>query len=268
MSERVETLAEGVTLYCGDCRAILPNLERVDAIVTDPPYGNSNHDGDYNAVLNALRGIENKPIANDDEASMREVVDAMLTEAARLLPKDASACCVFTSGGGGPRLAFSWLAERMNRLGLQFFHLPIWDKRNPGLGHRYRRQYEMIMVAHRAGGRIRWNVHGRAVPNILSMMPPPPHKRQHPNEKPLELITGLVDTHSNIGDHILDPFMGSGTTGVAAIRLGRKFTGVEIDPDYFDIACHRIGEALKQPDMFIAPPPPAQQDSLGLKDAA
>jgi site-specific DNA-methyltransferase (adenine-specific) len=266
MSQRIETLADGITLYCGDCRAILPTLRSVDAIITDPPYGNSNHDGDYNAVLNAHRGIENKPIANDDEVSMREVVDAMLTEAARLLPKDRSACCVFTSGGGGPRLTFTWLAERMNRGGLEFFHSLIWDKRNPGLGQRYRRQHEMIMVAHRAGGRIRWNVDNRLVPNVLSMMPP--RERQHPNEKPLELIAELVDTHSNPGDHILDPFMGSGTTGVAAIRLGRKFTGVEIDPLHFDIACKRIQEELKQPDMFIAKPPPAQQNSLDFEDAA
>jgi site-specific DNA-methyltransferase (adenine-specific) len=266
MSERVETLADGVTLYCGDCRAILPTLGRVDAIVTDPPYGNSNHDGDYNAVLNAYRGIENKPIANDDEASMREVVDAMLTEAARLLPKDRSACCAFTSGGGGPRLTFPWLAERMNRCGLQFFQSVIWNKLNPGLGQRYRRQHEMIMIAHRTGGRIRWNVDNRLVPNILSMMPP--RNRQHPNEKPLKLIIKLVDTHSNTGDHILDPFMGSGTTGVAAVRLGRKFTGIESEPLYFDIACRRIGEELKQPDMFIARPLPAQQSSLDLKDAA
>lgn len=101
MSGRVEHLAEGVTLYLGDCREILPTLGNVDAVVTDPPYGNSNHDDDYNARLNAHRGIEDKPIANDGEQSMREVVDAMLTQAVRLLGKEASACCCFCGGGGG-----------------------------------------------------------------------------------------------------------------------------------------------------------------------
>ena len=61
---------------------------------------------------------------------------------------------------------------------------------------------------------------------------------------------------------ILDPFMGSGTTGVAAVKLGRKFIGIEIEPKYFDIACRRISEALKQPDMFIEKPKPAVQEAL------
>jgi DNA modification methylase len=61
---------------------------------------------------------------------------------------------------------------------------------------------------------------------------------------------------------ILDPFMGSGTTGVAAVKLGRKFTGIELEPKYFDIACRRVSEALKQPDLFVEPPKPAKQEAL------
>ena len=61
---------------------------------------------------------------------------------------------------------------------------------------------------------------------------------------------------------ILDPFMGSGTTGVACAKLGRKFIGIEIEPKYFDIACKRIEEAYAQGDMFIEPPKPAKQESL------
>lgn len=150
----------------------------------------------------------------------------------------------------------------MDREGLQFFHSIIWDKRNPGLGQRYRRQHEMIMVAHRRGGRIRWNADDRLVPNLFSQMPS--REREHPNEKPLELCAQFVDTHSNRSDLILDPFMGSGTTGVAAVKLGRKFIGIEIEPKYFDIACKRISEALKQPDMFIERPKPAKQEELTL----
>ena len=63
---------------------------------------------------------------------------------------------------------------------------------------------------------------------------------------------------------ILDPFMGSGTTGVAAVKLGRKFIGIEIEPKYFDIACRRISEALKQPDFFIEPHKPAKQEAMAL----
>jgi site-specific DNA-methyltransferase (adenine-specific) len=241
------------TLYLGDCRDILPTLGRVDAVVTDPPYGNKNHDGDFNARLNEYRGLESKPIANDDATSMREVVDFMLKEAVRLMPKEASACCCFCGGGGGPSPVFAWLAERMDQDGLQFFHSVIWDKRNPGLGQRYRRQHEMLMTAHKRGGRIRWGRGVGAVPNIISMMPD--RERDHPNEKPLRLMQQIVWTHSNPGDAILDPFMGSGTTGVAAVQLGRDFIGIECEPKYFDIACRRIEQAQKQADLFVSPEP-------------
>jgi len=97
---RVETIG-AATLYLGDCREVLPMLGSVDAVVTDPPYGNANHDGDWNARLNAHRGLENQPIANDTADEMRAVMDAMLHEAARLLDKQASACCCFCGGGGG-----------------------------------------------------------------------------------------------------------------------------------------------------------------------
>lgn len=96
---RVEVIGDA-TLHLGDCLEILPTLGKVDAVVTDPPYGNANHDGDWNARLNEHRGLENQPIANDTADSMRVVVDAMLTQAAGLLSKKASACCCFCGGGG------------------------------------------------------------------------------------------------------------------------------------------------------------------------
>jgi hypothetical protein len=89
------------TLYLGDCLEIMPTLEKVDALISDPPYGNANHDGDWNARLNDHRGIENKPIANDDAESMRSVMDQMLTLSVPLLGKKVSACCCFCGGGGG-----------------------------------------------------------------------------------------------------------------------------------------------------------------------
>jgi len=83
----------------------------------------------------------------------------------------------------------------------------------------------------------------------------------HPSQKPVELMRWSIEM---IGpaETILDPFMGSGTTGVAAVKLGRKFIGIEIEPKYFDIACRRISEALKQPDFFVEPPAPAKQEAL------
>ena len=151
------------TLYLGDCLEVMAAIPSgtVDMIWTDPPYGHDNHDGDLNARLNDHRGIQGKPIANDDSDGMRRVVDGMLTEAARVLSPDCCCCCC--CGGGGPKPTFAWVADRMDRGGLSFFHSVIWDKKNPGLGWRYRRQHEMVMISHRAGGKLLWaNEIGRA----------------------------------------------------------------------------------------------------------
>ena len=81
------------------------------------------------------------------------------------------------------------------------------------------------------------------------------YSKQHPTQKPVALMEWCL-SHIPDANTILDPFMGSGTTGVACVRLGRSFTGIELDPDYFEIACERIREAQRQPDLFISPPEP------------
>lgn len=246
--QRKEVIGD-CTLYLGDCLEVMTMLcpESVDMVWTDPPYGHSNHDGDLNAQLNKHRGIEDQPIANDDANSMRQVVDGMLVEAERVLRSDYCCCCC---GGGGPRPTFAWVADRMDGGGFKFFHSVIWDKRSPGLGWRYRRQHEMVMVSHKSGGKLLWNEDAGAVPNVYRLMPTKRRKRQHPNEKPVAMVESFVGWHTYMGQTILDPFMGSGTTGVACVNLGRKFIGIELEPKYFDIACQRIEDAYKQLRLF------------------
>jgi hypothetical protein len=145
------------TLYHGDCREVLPTLaaESVDIILTDPPYGHENNNGDLianweKALGKAPSAVDKsapRPIANDDMAGMQAVVDAALTHAARVLRHDSCCCCCCCCGGGGPRPTFAWLANRMDTGGLAFFHAVIWDKMGLGMGWRYRRNYEMVMVA-------------------------------------------------------------------------------------------------------------------------
>ena len=83
----------------------------------------------------------------------------------------------------------------------------------------------------------------------------------HPTQKPIKLLVRLV---KRTKDTILDPFMGSGTTGVACAKLGRRFIGIEIEPQYFDIACKRIEAAYKQPDLFIERPAKPVQETMAL----
>jgi site-specific DNA-methyltransferase (adenine-specific) len=91
-------------------------------------------------------------------------------------------------------------------------------------------------------------------------------KLEHPCPKPVRAWEWLIEKASQPGETVLDPFMGSGTTGVACAKLGRKFIGIEIEPRYFDIACRRIEEAYRQADLFISrpDPTPATQESMPL----
>ena len=86
--------------------------------------------------------------------------------------------------------------------------------------------------------------------------------KEHPVAYPEELPRRCIMATTDTGETILDPFMGSGTTGVACAKLGRKFVGIEIEPKYFEIACRRIEEAYRQPDFFIEPPKKAEQLAL------
>lgn len=235
----------GITIYLGDCREILPQLptESIDVIWTDPPYGHGNADGDLLSrraeAVGDGRATQLVPIANDMPDTMREVVDAMLLEAARILKRDCCCCCCC---GGGPSPTFAWVAQRMDEKGLQFFHSVIWDKKNPGMGWRFRRQHEMVMVSHRKGGRLRWADEEKKSANILRFYPP--RERYHPNEKPQEMVEYFIKLVSMHGDVILDPFMGSGTTLVAAKQLGRKAIGIEIEEKYCEIAAKRLSQEV------------------------
>jgi site-specific DNA-methyltransferase (adenine-specific) len=240
------------TLYLGDCLEVMAEIadNSIRMIWTDPPYGHSNMDGDLQSAragkVRGARQAKAEPIANDGQEAMRAVMDGMLRHAARVLSPDCCCCCC---GGGGPSPTFAWVAQRMDADGLSFFHSVIWDKtdRGPGMGWRFRRDHEHVMVAHRKGGKLSWASQG-ALSNIQRVQPP--IQRSHPNEKPIGLVERFVRASTLPGETVLDPFMGSGTTGVACANLGRKFIGIEIEPKYFDIACERIRAAQAQHRLF------------------
>ena len=85
--------------------------------------------------------------------------------------------------------------------------------------------------------------------------------KKHPTQKPVALMEWCLGFLPH-AQSILDPFAGSGSTGVACVKMGKAFIGIEIDPDYFDIACRRVEEAYRQPDMFVERPPKAHQEAL------
>ena len=249
------------TLYHGDALEVLPTLaaESVDILWTDPPYGHNNNNGDLihrrEAALGQLPSGDSppvgRPIANDSAEDMRRVVDGMLIEAARILKRDCCCCCC-CCGGGGPSPTFAWLAQRMDERGLSFFHAVVWDKGGLGMGWRYRRNYEMVMIAHRRGGRIKWETSRKdgITANVVRIPKIIPSADDHPTPKPVELPAHFLALHGKAGDVVLDPFMGRAPVGVAALQAGMRYIGVEIDREHFDIACERIDNAYRQERLF------------------
>jgi site-specific DNA-methyltransferase (adenine-specific) len=132
--------------------------------------------------------------------------------------------------------------------------MPQYNGQMPGMG------YESIAAAWCGTGHSRWNGGGRH--GIFTHCKNSGGKHEHETQKPIPLMRELVGLFTNPGDLVCDPFMGSGTTGIGCIKLGRRFVGCEINRHYFDIACRRIEQAYAQPDMFVQPPARATQEPL------
>jgi site-specific DNA-methyltransferase (adenine-specific) len=275
-----ETVVIGnATLYHGDCREVLPLIadESVDIILTDPPYGHNNNDGDLISNREAALGKQPsrvdasaaRPIANDGMDDMKAVVDSMLRHASRVLRHDSCCCCCCFCGGGGPKPTFAWLAERMDRDGLSFFHAVVWDKGGLGIGWRYRRNYELVMISHRKGGKLKWETTRKdaITANVVRIGKIIPQIEDHPTPKPVALFDHFLHLHGKPGDVVLDPFMGHAPVGVAALNAGLRYIGIECDEAHFAAACRRIDGAHRQgalfdPDPEQRTPPPAVQTAM------
>ena len=239
---------QGITIYHSDCRDILPHLPKVDMILTDPPYGHNNNDGDLISRWEAALGKgdyiperDNRPIANDGKEA-NELVKWFFTESARLLVPGGCCCCC-CCGGGGPDPQFArwslWLDEQ-----IPFKMCVVWDKGGLGMGWHYRRNWECILVAQKQGAACKW-YGGNDVPNVINDIPKIiPQKEDHPTVKPVKLMAKFINYHSQIGELVLDPFMGSGTTLRAAKDLGRKCIGIEIEEDYCKLAVKRLQQEV------------------------
>jgi DNA modification methylase len=218
-------------LILGDCLEVMPTLGKVDAVVTDPPYGTADAwQGGNKHGWGRQDGLKAKRNAWDATRPKREAFEQIIAISneqiiwggnyfADLLPP-----------------SMRWLA---------------WDKcqRNFTLA-----DFELAWTSQ--------NKAARAF-NLSRSQAAIDGKENHATPKPVALMEWCLGFLPN-AKTILDPFMGSGTTGVACQKLGRAFIGIELDPEYFAIACKRVDEAMRQPDLFIAPAPdkPVQESLL------
>lgn len=259
-----EILADGIEIYCGDCREILPTLGKVDAVVTDPPFEKEAHTNGRRINRGATRGGSLDLVTAEVlsfPAITTETRHAVAAWCASQCDGWALAFCqaeaisawrdAFESAGAKYKRSMVWIKPD---------GMPQYNGQMPGMG------YESIAAAWCGSGHSRWNGGGRH--GIFTHCKNSGGKHEHETQKPIPLMRELVGLFTRDGDLILDPFMGSGTTGVAAVKLGRKFIGIEIEPKYYEIAKKRISDALKQPDFFIEKPKPAKQESMFAEKSA
>lgn len=214
------------TLYEGDCLEILPEIMTVDAIVTDPPYA---------IPTNAAQGRSQTRTIGD--LSLVESVFRQQFRQYRRLTAMGGRCFVFCDGTSYPvifRAAYSEFTSA----------LLVWDKGRIGMGREFRKSHELIMHCWTESTPIYSDSIGHA--DVLKFEPVG-QEREHPAQKPLALLQHLLKF---CGEKVLDPFMGSGSTGCAAVSMGKRFTGIEIQPEYFDLACERLENAQRQESLF------------------
>ena len=279
-SPKIEALSDSVTLYLGDCRELIPTVGKVDTVITSPPY---------NMGVSAGGGFSSKFVRNhghydpaggyrkrggggkwsggdladgygthDDampwaeyEAWQRQIIGlcwAQLTETG----------AIFYNHKPRPQACEVWLPTTLNP-GLPLRQIIIWARAG-GINFaptHYVPTHEWVLVIAKTDFRLRDKA-ASGVGDVWYI--PQESNTDHPAPFPVGLPMKILET--TVPGRVFDPFMGSGSTGVAAVKRGRAFAGIEIDQKHFDTARRRIGEAMKQTDLFIEPTKAAKQQAM------
>ena len=231
------------TLYCGDVLEIISDVTNVGAVVTDPPYMMGS------AATRAGKGFRSK---------VGDWTNASFWYAAWM-----GECWNRLESTGSMWMCGNWrsmpvITVAADSFGAATSSVVVWDKDWIGVGSLkgLRQRYELIFQF----GKEDFGIPNRSEPDIWVVPWSSRRPSGHDSEKPVDLMRKAIDF--SIGDLILDPFMGSGTTGVAAIQAGKNFVGIEIEEKYFEIACRRIDDARRQQSLFDMSAPSAVQMTL------
>ena len=224
-------------LYNEDCLIALKEIpdESIDCVVTDCPYhivsgGCSNGAyGNGNGILNdsdSTTYTRQGKLFKHNDIKFEE----WLPEIYRILKQDTH-CYIMIN----PR-NLAELQTKAERVGFKFQNILIWYKNNATPNKYYLNAYEMILMLRKGKAK---NINNMGTKNVLQINNIIGNKK-HPTEKPVELMEILINNSTDVGGVVIDPFMGSGSTGVACKNLDRQFIGIEIDEKYFNIAKERI----------------------------
>lgn len=230
-------------LSLGDCLQIMPTLGSVSHIICDPPYEASLHAA--KSHLSNLRKDSGPELKEIDFSAVDEIRAPFVALSEDQCEGWFIAFCTVEG-------VAKW-ADFINPSRLKYKRACVWIKPDstPQLnGQGPAQGAECFVTAWGGSGHARWNAGGkRGV--YTHCVNGPEREGTHPTEKPRRLMSEIIADFTSPDDTILDPFMGSGTTGVAAVMAGRNFIGIEKDERYFEVACRRIREAQRQGDFFV-----------------
>lgn len=222
----------------GDCISHMKLMadNSIDLIVTDPPYKTitgGDVDGENSVRPKGCLSGNRKLFEHQNDIQISQ----WMPELFRVL-KDNSHCYIFTNS-----LNLNSMLNEAFSAGFKLHNILVWEKNNCTPSQFYMKNCEYILFLRK--GKAKWiNNIGESKTvhkynNIIG-------RKLHPTQKPVELLRFYIENSSAPGDTVMDPFMGSGSTGVAAVQSGRGFIGVEIDPKYYDISLERILDARKE----------------------
>lgn len=218
------------------------NDSTIDLILTDPPYNIGQFAEERGNNLSSLR--ENNFISanwdNKENEEWQQLMNSFFREAGRVI-KNGGSMVIFTSV-----LKLDMIIQLGQKHGFYYKTVGVWHKSNPlprNMNLHFVNSTEFWIYFTYNSKTGTFNNHGEVIHDFIETGITPRREKEHgthPTQKPLELMEHFIKLLSNEGDIILDPFMGTGVTGVACKRLNRNFIGIEIDKNYFDIACERV----------------------------
>ncbi len=248
---RKEVIIGDCRLLLGDCLEILPTLDKVNHVITDPPYEDELH-----KAIGRIRRNDGREMIQD--LGFGGINSSRADIASSIVNISKGWALIFTLAEG----VRAW-RDDLQASGAKWDTVLVWIK--PDASPRFNGQgaargFENCVTVWCGTGYRSWNGGGKR--GVYSHCVNVGRDGRHPTEKPIPLMTDLVADFTQPEQTILDPFMGSGTTGIACLKLGRSFIGIERAETHFETACKRIQDAHNRPDMFVAQlqPQPVQGD--------